>query len=46
MGSDQLRATHDHYARFRLCDDHYRRLMRHMMATPDANAARPLRGYT
>ena len=46
VASDQLRATHDHMARFRLCDDHYRRLMRHMMATPDADPMRPLRGYT
>ena len=44
--SDQLRATHDHRARFRLCDEHYRLLMRHMMEIPDANPQRPLRGYT
>lgn len=36
----------DHRARFRLCDEHYRRLMALMAATPDADPMRPLRGYT
>jgi len=35
-----------HRACFRLCEAHYRRLMDHMMGTPDHDPLRPLRGYT
>lgn len=44
--SDELCDAIPHRAAFRLCEDHYRRLMAHMLATRDYDARRPLRGYT
>ena len=44
--SDELRHYCDHRAKYRLCEACYRRHMQHLLATPDHDPTRPLRGYT